>query len=327
MGSIHHSQTVSRHVNRFFRTNFSHIPKLQLTNPYEVRRKIFLLKPRASPGADGITSVLLRHLSKKALIFLTNIFNHLLRMSHFPSAWKRATVIPIPKPNKPPSYPSSYRPISLLSIVSKLFERIIANRLVTYVSQQRLLPPEQFGFRKKHSTVTQLARITDYISNGYNLHKHTGMVSLDIEKAYDTVWIDGLLYKLISFKVPTYLIYILKAFLTDRSFIVRLTDTFSTPKTTPAGLPLGAVLSTTLFAIYISDMPHPQHTQLALYADDTALLTQSWRTETIVRRLNHALTVLYRYFTKWKLQVNITKTAAILFTKRRPPISTDIVLS
>jgi hypothetical protein len=78
-------------------------------------------------------------------------------MSHFRYSWKRATIIPIPKPNKPPSDPSSYRPISLLSIVSKLFERIIANRLVTYVSQQRRLPNERFCFRKKHSTVSQLA--------------------------------------------------------------------------------------------------------------------------------------------------------------------------
>jgi hypothetical protein len=256
MGSCNHSQTVSRHVNRFFRTKTPHIPQLQLTNPYEVRRKIFLLKPRATPDEDGITSVMLRYLSKKALIFLTRIFNHLLRTSHFLSAWKRATIIPIPKPNKPPSDLSSYRPISLLSIVIKLFERIIANRLVTYVSQQRLLPNEQFGFRKKHSTVSQLVRISDYITNRYNLHKHTGMVSLDIEKAYDTVWINGLLYKLISFKLPTYLIFILRAFLTDRSFTVRLTDAFSIPKPTQSDLPQGAVLSTTLFAIYISDMPH-----------------------------------------------------------------------
>jgi hypothetical protein len=178
-------------------------------------------------------------------------------MSHFRDAWKRATTIPIPKPNKPPSDPSSYTPIRRLSTVSKLFERIIANRLVTYVSQQRLHPNELFGFRKKHSTVSQLARTSDYITNGYDLHKHNGMVSLDIEKAYDTVWINGLLYKLMSFKPPTYLIFILKAFLTDRSFTVRLTDAFSIPKPTPSGLPQGAVLSTTLFAIYFSDMPHP----------------------------------------------------------------------
>jgi len=135
----------------------------------------------------------------------------------------------------------------------------MAHRLVTYISHQHLLPNEQFGFRRKHSTVSQLSRITDYITNGYNLHKHTGMVSLDIEKAYDTVWINGLLYKLISYNIPTYLIYILKSFLKDRSFTVRLKDTSSTPKTTPSGLPQGAVLSTTLFAMYFSDMPPPPH--------------------------------------------------------------------
>jgi hypothetical protein len=125
------------------------------------------------------------------------------------------------------------------------------------------------GFRKKNSTVSQHARISYYISNGYNLHKHTGMISLDIEEAYDIVCINGLLYKLISFKLPTYLIFIITAFLTERSFTVRLRDAFSIPKNTPSDQPQRAVLSTTILAIYISDIPHPPHTQLALYANDT----------------------------------------------------------
>jgi hypothetical protein len=160
------------------------------------------------------------------------------------------------QPNKPPTDPNPYRPISLLSIVGKLFERIIASRLSTHVDQKLLLPDVQFGFCKKHSTISQLARITDYISNGFKLHKHTGMVSLDLEKAYDTVWIYGLLYKLILLQFPPYIICILRAFLVGRSFTVRLNDVSSTPKNMPAGLPQGAVLSTILFAIYISDMPH-----------------------------------------------------------------------
>jgi hypothetical protein len=102
------------------------------------------------------------------------------------------------------------------------------------------------------------------------------MVLLDLEKAYDTVWIYGLLYKLIVFKLPTYLLFTLKAFLKGRSFTVHLHEMSSSPKIPPSGLPQGAVLSTTLFALYISEMPHPSHTQLALYADDTAILTQSW---------------------------------------------------
>ena len=85
-----------------------------------------------------------------------------------------------------------------------------------------------------------------------------------------------------------------------------------------AGLPQGAVLSTTLYAIYISDMPHPSNTQLTLYADDTALFTQSWRTDTIARQLTSAMDALHRYFTKWKLRVNVNNPEAIPFTKRRP---------
>jgi hypothetical protein len=144
------------------------------------------------------------------------------------------------------------------------------------------------------------------------------MVSLDLEKAYYTVWIHDLLYKLISLQLPPSLICILRAFLTGRSFSVQLNDAFSTPKNTSADLPQGAVLSTTLFDIYISDMPHPSKTQLAVYADDTALFTQLWRTDTIARRLTSAMNALHRYFTKSKLRVNVNKTEAILFAKRRP---------
>jgi hypothetical protein len=145
------------------------------------------------------------------------------------------------------------------------------------------------------------------------------MIFLDIEKAYDTVWITGLLYKLISFKLPSYLLLILKAFLEEHKFLVHINNEDSSIKTTPAGLPQGAVLSTTLFSLYISDIPHPPNTQLALYADDTAILIQSWHTDTIAKRLTQASSILLRYFTKWKLCVNIHKTEAILFTKCHLP--------
>jgi len=226
--------------------------------------------------------------------------------------------VPIPKPNKPGTDPDSYRPISLLSTLGKLFERIIAVGLTSFVNWQHFLPQTQFGFRKKHSTVSQMARITDYISNGYNLHKHSGMILLDLGKAYDTVWIHGLLHKLIAFKLPTYLLFYSKRSWKDAPSLFISKKRPLPPKTTPSGLPQEAVLSTTLFALYIFDMPHPPNTQLALYADDTAILAQSWRTDTIIHRLTHATSVLLRYFTRWKLQVNIHKTEAILFTRRRP---------
>jgi hypothetical protein len=178
-------------------------------------------------------------------------------LGHFPATWKSAKVIPIPKSNKPSTDPKSYRPISLLSTLGKLFERIRAVRLTSFANQHHLLSHAQFGFRKKHSTVAQLARITDYVTNGFNLHKHSGMILLDIEKAYDTVWIYDILYKLIIFKLPTYLLWILKVFLEGRTFTVHLNEAFSSPRATPLGLPQGAVLSTIHFALYIPDIPPP----------------------------------------------------------------------
>ena len=148
-GPQNHSQSITRALNRFFCRSTPQTPQLHLTSPYEVKRKILSLKPRSAPGEDGITSTMLRNLYRKSLSYLTRLFNHLLRRGLFPNTWKRAKVIPIPKPNQPASDPNSYRPISLLSTVGKLFERLIARRLISFVNQQLLLPQEQFGFRKK----------------------------------------------------------------------------------------------------------------------------------------------------------------------------------
>jgi len=149
MGTPHHTTTITRCVDRFFRNTTPHTSPLQLTNIYEVKRKILSLKLRSAPGKDGITHLILRHLSRNTLTLLTSLFNHLLRLGYFPTCWKRAKVVPIPKPNKPATDPNSYRPISLLITLGKLFERIIAVRLTSFVNRQHLLPRTQFGFRKK----------------------------------------------------------------------------------------------------------------------------------------------------------------------------------
>jgi hypothetical protein len=138
---------------------------------------------------------------------------------------------------------------------------------------------------------------------------------LNIEKAHDTVWLAGLLFKLISFYLPDYLLFFLKSYLEGRTFTVHLNDTTSTPKATLSGLSQGAVLSTTLFSLYTSDMPH---THFTLYADDTALRSQSWRLVTITRRPSNAITILRQYFTTWKFRLNTHKNENILFSKRRP---------
>jgi hypothetical protein len=134
-------------------------------------------------------------------------------------------------------------------------ERVLANLLEGYAHQKELVPNEQFGFRKRHSTIAQFTRLTDYITHGYNINKHTGLVKLDLEIAFDTVWMQGLLYKLIIFNYPFYLIKFLQSYLTDRSFSVNIAGTASSSKPLVTGLPQGAVLSPILFILYTADMP------------------------------------------------------------------------
>jgi len=94
------------------------------------------------------------------------------------------------------------------------------------------------------------------------------MVLLDTEKAYNTIWLNGILFKLISLDLPDYLLFFCKSYLKGLTFAIHLNDSTSTPESTPSGFPRGIVLSTTLFSLYPSDMPRPLHTHLALYTED-----------------------------------------------------------
>jgi hypothetical protein len=197
-------------------------------------------------------------------------------------------------------------------------ERIVTKRLTQKAIRENIIPHEQFGFRKRHSTTAQLARLADFITHGFNIRKHTGLIALDLEKAYDTIWIKGLLFKLIQYKYPTYIVKFILSYLTHRAFTVTISGISSLPKYPEAGLPQGAVLSPILFAICTADFPRIPHINTALFADDTAVFTQSWRIDTVARRLSRALHRFYIYFSRWRMKVNIDKSAAIVFSKRRP---------
>ncbi|GBO14617.1 putative RNA-directed DNA polymerase from transposon BS [Araneus ventricosus] len=147
----------------------------------------------------------------KSVIRLTEIINAILKFQYFPNQWKTAIVAPILKPGKNPRDPSSYRSISLLSSLSKIAEAVILKRL-TEASEEQLIP-FQFGFRKNLSTVQQLLRITEVICEGMGEVWDTGAVFPKIAKAFDRVWTDGLVYKLIELRVPSNIISLIATYL------------------------------------------------------------------------------------------------------------------
>jgi hypothetical protein len=197
-------------------------------SPEEVRGIIGFLKVTKAPGPDKIPNTALKLLPDKAVVALTAIINASLRFCHFPSRWKSANVIFIPKPGKDLLFPQNYRPISLLSNVGKVLEKVILTRLVRATNENHVLPDEQFGFRPKHSTADQLIHVTEFISQGINQNESTGAIFLDVAKAFDTVWHDGLVYKLHTAGVSLAMVKLLNSFLEDRKFHAKIGNVLST---------------------------------------------------------------------------------------------------
>jgi hypothetical protein len=131
--------------------------------PSEVKYTINKYSLNKSSGFDFITVEVARCLPKKAIVHLTHIYNTILRLSYFPIIWKFSTIILVPKRNKLPDSPSSFRPISLLPFFGKIIERLFLKRILSNVMSNSILPDSQFGFRKAHSTIHQLHKVVDSI--------------------------------------------------------------------------------------------------------------------------------------------------------------------
>lgn len=290
--------------------------KISYTTPQELSHFIQRLPNKKSPGHDLIPNIVLKKLTNKALTYLTIIFNAALLIGYFPRAWKLAEIIVFHKPNKPKHLPSSYRPISLLPTLSKLFEKVIHHRICKFTFQNKIIPDFQFGFRPKHSTTHQLQRVTESIIKGFEEKQYTATVFLDIAQAFDTVWHDGLMLKLYRIGFPDYLTRIVKSFLSERQFSVRIDGIKSTLRPVLAGVPQGSILSPLLFNIFTYDIPCLQPSHIAMYADDTVLFYSHSNLNTAISTLQTSLQELSKWFSDWRLLLNITKTEAKIFSLR-----------
>ena len=291
--------------------------------PSEIKNIIRRLKPSKAPGADGIQNVVLKKLPDRAIVLMTKIFNACIKIGYFRKEFKLGKVIPILKRGKDPKLSTSYRPISLLSCLGKIFERVIQAKLSTFVHANNIIAPEQFGFRPGHSTVHQVQRVCNIVKNNRRNRRSTGLVLLDIEKAFDSVWHEGLVYKLETLGIPKFLLKIIKSFVHGRQFFVSLNGKSSDLRDIPAGVPQGSVLSPLLYALYISDFKRPKHCKVAFYADDTALMVDGKLTQSIIRKLQKGLRTCDKYLRKWKIQLNASKSQAMIFpfnksAKRNP---------
>lgn len=315
LGEYETEMEVQRSITGLQNEKITEETMIEYTNKTEITTIIKNLKNKKAPGEDGLQGIVIKKLPDNVIERLIDIFNSSIHHSYFPKFWKNAKIIPIHKPGKDPTQPTSYRPISLLPILSKIFEKIIKNRLETL--NIKLTQDEQCGFKKNHSTEHQLCRIVQDVGLGRMNNKKTMMILLDIEKAFDKIWIDGLIHKLIQLQIPSHLIKIIQNYMQDRTFQVSYNNTLSNKKTANAGVIQGSVLGAILFNIYISDLPETKYLKKTLFADDTAL----YRTGNLKKKetllIQKDLDTMNQYYQKWKIKINENKTEGIIFHNKK----------
>ena len=186
-----------------------------------IKYLIIKLKNRKAPGKDRINNTFIKNLPPLANKYIHLIISLCMRNSYFPNQWKYAKVIAIHKPGKDPTTPSIYRPISLLSSISKILERVVLYQINDHLDGNNILPKQQFGSRPKFSTVHQLHRIVKQVKTKLKVKESTGMLLMDVEKAFDRVWHNGLIYKMIKYNFPPRIIKFIYSFLNNRKFHVK----------------------------------------------------------------------------------------------------------
>ena len=246
----------------------------------ELDRALSEAKNNKATGEDDIPYEMLKNLGEKAKEILLWLYNSCWNGNGIPTKWRTAIIKPLLKDGKDPKLTESYRPISLTSCVGKILEKLAADRLIFILESRNILNDNQAGFRPNRCTTDQVLKLvqnaTDQIHNS-KANPRTMTTFFDYEKAFDKVWRDGLLLKMIKLNIPEKLIRYVRHFLSGRKTRVEFNGTRSKAFRLDQGLPQGSCISPLLFLIFINDIDvdlHPD-TIASLFADDT----HGWLTE------------------------------------------------
>ena len=276
------------------------------------------LKRGKAPGPDTIPNEVLRLGTTTSLFHhLAKLFTSSIQLGYIPTAWKITTLRMLLKPDKLPSLTTSYRPISLISSIMKLFKRVIEQRLRSHLEHIGFINKHQSGFRRAKSTDDHLFRLSQSIMESFNRGEHVIAAFLDVEKAFDNVWHNGLRYKIFQLDLPTKMTHWLSDFLVGRLIQVNVNNFFSNQINPKADVPQGSVLSPLLFLIYVNDLPAPHHKQnsLSQFADDTAQWAFSVNVRFAAKLLQQDLLKLAMWCAKWRIKLNPEKTKVIIFSR------------
>ena len=288
------------------------------------------LNPNKAHGWDEI-SVRMIKFSDVALVNpLKIIFTNCLRRGRFPKIWKYANVVPVHKKNEK-NVKGNYRPISLLPIFGKILEKLVYDSLYSHLVSHDLLNPNQSGFRPGDSTVNQLISITHSIYKAFDCNSPLDVrsVYLDISKAFDRVWHDGLIYKLKRCGVSGKLLSLLQSFLMDRKQRTVLNGQCSSWGDISAGVPQGSILGPLFFLVYINDLTENLKCNVKLFADDTSLFTVVENSNAAANGMNHDLELIMQWVHDWRMSFNPDpqkQAVELIFSTKKTEVDHPVML-
>ena len=280
--------------------------------------KIIESLPNKSTGPASIPLKLLKIIADIVVVPLCNIINLSFSTGVFPDILKVAKVIPIHKGGSTEEL-NNFRPISLLSIFDKIIEKIMHSRLYAFLEEHHILFKNQFGFKKKCSTIHSLIEITEKIKESIDDGKYGCGIFIDLKKAFDTVNHKILLLKLEHYGVRGELLKWFESYLTDRKQYVFYNGISSEVLKITCGVPQGSVLGPLLFLIYINDLPNISNKlQFFLFADDTNIYFDSHDLKVIEKTVNDELKKLTLWLNINRLALNVSKTNFVIFRANKP---------
>ena len=287
--------------------------------PKMVRKVVINLDLSKASGPDCIPVVVLKNCELELSYILAELFSKCLKESCFPDCWKFSSVVPVFKNVGERSTAKNYRPVSLLSVVSKVFETLVNNRIVDHLQKCGFFSHSQYGFRSCRSTADLLTAVSDRIARAFNRSGATQAVALDISKAFDRVWHAGLLHKLMSYGISGQIFGLISSFLSNRRLRVVLDGKSSQEYPVNVGVPQGSILGPTLFLLYINDLPDDVICDIAIYADDTTLYSNCdrasdlWQQLQLISELESDLRDTVDWGEKWLVDFNAGKTQLVSF--------------
>ena len=295
------------------------IDSIEISNN-DIIKIIRALNVNKAHGHDNISIRMIKICDEALVKPLSLIFKNCLNTGTFPNVWKKSNVIPIHKKNDKQDI-RNYRPVSLLPIFGKIYEKIIFNSIFKFLELHNLLSEKQSGFRPNDSCIYQLLSITHEIFSAFDCNPSLEVrsVFLDISKAFDKVWHEGLLFKLKSMGISGKLLDLIDSFLNERYQRVLLNGQSSDWLPIKAGVPQGSILGPLFFLIYINDLANDLSTNVKMFADDTSLFSIVENRANSAINLNEDLNKISNWAYQWKMSFNpdpLKQAQEVIFSKK-----------